>query len=63
LSLSAGLVHGYKEPWVDKLPLNNALGVGVTLVPSITWQRSGIGITVTLTGSAIAVRYSYTFNP
>jgi hypothetical protein len=39
------------------------LGVGVTLVPSITWQRSGIGITVTLTGSAIAVRYSYTFNP
>jgi hypothetical protein len=63
LSLSAGLVHGYKEPWEDKLPLNSALGVGVTLVPSITWQRSGIGITATLTGSAIAVRYSYTFNP
>lgn len=28
LSLSVGLVHGYKEPYEDKLPLNSALGVG-----------------------------------
>jgi hypothetical protein len=63
LGISAGLVHGYKEPWEDKLPLNNALGVGVTLVPTIGWQRGGIGFAATLTGSAIAVRMSYTFNP
>jgi hypothetical protein len=63
LSLSAGLVHGYKEPWEDKLPLNNALGVGVTLVPTVGWQRGGIGFAATLTGSAIALRISYTFDP
>lgn len=62
LSLSVGLVHGYKEPWEDKLPLNNALGVGVTLVPSIGWQRGGLGLAATLTGSAIALRVSYTFD-
>jgi hypothetical protein len=61
LSLSAGLIHGYKEPYEDKIPLNNALGVGVTLVPSIGWQRGKLGLAATLTGSAVAFRISYTF--
>jgi hypothetical protein len=61
LALSAGLVHGYKEPYEDKLPLNNALGVGVTLVPSIGWQREGLGFAASLVGSAITLRISYSF--
>lgn len=63
LSLSLGLVHGYKEPYEDKLPLNNALGVGLTLVPAIGWQRGNIGFAAALTGSAITLRVSYTFDP
>lgn len=62
LSLSAGLIHGYKEPYEDKIPLNNALGVGVTLVPSIGWQRGKLGFAATLTGTAVAFRISYTFD-
>lgn len=61
LSLSAGLIHGYKEPYEDKLPFNSALGVGLTLVPAIGWQRGGLGFAASLSGSAIVVRISYTF--
>jgi hypothetical protein len=61
LSLSAGLVHGYKEPYEDKLPLNNALGIGVTVVPAIAWQRGPLGLAVTLSGSAFGLRFSYLF--
>jgi hypothetical protein len=62
LSLSAGLVHGYKEPYEDKLLLNNALGVGLTLVPGIGWQRGALGFAASLSGSAIGLRISYTFD-
>jgi hypothetical protein len=34
----------------------------VTLVPSIGWQRGGLGLAATLTGSAIGLRISYTFD-
>ncbi len=61
LALSVGLVHGYKEPYEDKLPLNNALGVGLTVVPSIGWQRKGLGFAASLAGSAITLRVSYSF--
>jgi len=62
LSLSAGLVHGYKEPYEDKLPLNSALGVGLTLVPAIGWQRGPLGFAASLSGSAFALRISYAFD-
>jgi len=61
LALSAALIHGYKEPYEDKIPLNNALGVGVSLLPSIGWERGKLGFAASLTGSAIAFRISYTF--
>jgi hypothetical protein len=61
VALSLGLVHGYKEPYEDKLPLNNALGVGLTLVPAIGWQRGALGFAASLSGSALALRISYTF--
>jgi hypothetical protein len=62
LALSVGLVHGYKEPYEDKLPLNSALGVGLTLVPSIGWQRDGLGLAASLVGTAITLRVSYSFD-
>jgi hypothetical protein len=62
-SVSAGLVHGYKEPYEDKLPLNNALGVGLTVVPALGWQRGPVGLAASLTGSAFAFRASWTFEP
>ena len=62
-SLSFGLVHGYKEPHENKLPLNSALGVGLTLVPAIGWQRGNLGFAAGLAGSAITLRISYTFDP
>ena len=61
--LTGGILLGYKEPYEDKLPLNNALGVGLTLVPAIGWQRGNIGFAAALTGSAITLRVSYTFDP
>jgi hypothetical protein len=63
LALSAGLVHGYKEPHEDKLPLNSALGIGLTVVPAIGWQRDGLGFAASLVGSAITLRISYSFGP
>ena len=62
LALSVGLVHGYKEPYEDKLPLNSALGVGLTLVPSIGWQRDGLGLAASLVGAAVTLRVSYSFD-
>jgi hypothetical protein len=61
LSLSAGLIHGYKEPYEDKLPLNNALGVGLVLVPAIGWQHGALGLAAGLTGSAVTLRISVSF--
>jgi hypothetical protein len=60
-SLSPGLIHGYREPHEDKLPLNKALGVGLTLVPAIGWQHDALGFAVSLNGSAIALRVSWSF--
>jgi hypothetical protein len=63
VAVSVGLVHGYKEPYEDKLPLNSALGVGLTLVPAIGWQRGAFGWAASLSGSAIALRVSLSFAP
>ena len=63
LSLSVGLVHGYKEPYEDKLPLNNALGVGVIVVPAIGWQRGPLGLAASWAGTALTLRASVTFGP
>ena len=60
-SLSPGLIHGYKEPHENKLPLNRALGVGVTLVPAIGWQGRSLGFAASMNGTAFALRASWTF--
>ena len=61
LSLSLGLVNGYEEPWEDKLPLNKALGVGLTLVPALGWQRGPLGFAASWVGSAFTLRASFSF--
>ena len=63
VALSLGLVNGYEDPWADKVPLNEQLGVGVTLVPALGWQRDAFGLALSLSGSAFVLRASYTFGP
>ena len=63
VALSLGLVNGYEDPWADKVPFNKALGVGVTLVPALGWQRDAFGLALSLSGSAFVLRASYTFGP
>ncbi len=60
-AVSFGLVHGYKEPHEDQLPLNNAFGVGVTIVPALGWERERLGFALSLSGSAVAFRGSWSF--
>ncbi|MGD9388524.1 MAG: hypothetical protein PVI87_09905 [Gammaproteobacteria bacterium] len=60
-AVSAGLVHGYKEPYENRLPLNRALGVGLTIVPALGWEREGIGFALSMSGSAVALRASWKF--
>ncbi len=40
LKLSAGVIHGYKEPYHKKIPLNSRSGWGVTAIPAVGWQFS-----------------------
>lgn len=61
LSVSPGLVHGYKEPYENRVPLNKALGVGVTVVPAIGWERERLGFALSLVGSAVGLRGSWRF--
>jgi hypothetical protein len=60
-AVSLGIVHGYKEPHEDRLPLNNALGVGLTIVPALGWEREGLGFALSMSGSAVAFRGSWKF--
>lgn len=60
-AVSPGLVHGYKEPYENRVPLNKALGVGVTIVPAIGWEREQLGFAVSLVGSAVGIRGSWRF--
>lgn len=60
-ALSPGLVHGYKAPYENRVPLNKALGVGVTVVPALGWEREHLGFAVSLVGSALGVRASWSF--
>ena len=60
-SVSPGVVHGYKEPYENRVPLNKALGVGVTIVPAIGWERERIGFAISLVGSAVGLRGSWKF--
>jgi len=38
VKIAGGLVHGYKEPYDDKLPINSANGYGFAILPAVGYQ-------------------------
>jgi len=49
--LTGGLLHGYKEPYDDKIPFND-LGVAPVLVPTFGYQHKGLAIEFSQLGLA-----------
>lgn len=49
--LTGGLLHGYKEPYEDKIPLND-LGIAPALVPTLGYQHKGLFIEYSQLGLA-----------
>ena len=44
-----GLLHGYKEPYEDKIPLNN-LGIAPVIIPTMGWKYGRFALSVSLLG-------------
>lgn len=49
--LTGGLLHGYKEPYEDKIPLNG-LGVAPAIIPSLGFRYKRVLAEVNLLGTA-----------
>jgi hypothetical protein len=52
--LVGGLVHGYKEPYEDKIPLNG-LGIAPVILPSVGYRRGHFLIEAHLAGVAAMI--------
>ncbi|WP_456378596.1 hypothetical protein [Thiolapillus sp.] len=50
--LTAGIIHGYREPWDDKIPLNSKNGWAPGLVPSFGYKKGQFGIDIMLLGNS-----------
>jgi len=50
LSVTAGLLHGYKGEHKDKIPFN-ALGVAPVIIPAAGWRYGAFGAWITLLGA------------
>ena len=48
--LSAGIMHGYKEPWDNKLPFTSRNGWTPGVLPSVGYQKGKFGFDVMLLG-------------
>jgi hypothetical protein len=48
-NVTAGLLHGYKDPYQDKIPLNQ-LGIAPAIIPTLGWRVGSIGLGVSLLG-------------
>lgn len=48
-NVSVGLIHGYKEPYADKIPFNQ-LGVAPGILPTLGWRRGHFSVSATLLG-------------
>lgn len=61
--LSAGVIHGYKEPFHKKIPFNSRSGWGVTAIPAVGWQFSPeAALQVNVLGTAgLMFQFNYTF--
>jgi hypothetical protein len=49
--LTAGLLHGYKEPYKDKIPLND-LGIAPAMVPIIGFRYKRVFVETNILGNA-----------
>lgn len=49
--LMGGLLHGYKEPYEDKIPLNG-LGVAPAIVPALGYRYRRVWVEANLAGAA-----------
>lgn len=49
-NVTVGLLHGYKEPYQDKIPFNE-LGIAPAIVPTIGWRYSRFNVAVSLLGT------------
>ena len=60
-SLSGGLLHGYKEPYEDKIPLND-LGVAPAIIPTFGFKYKRVFTEVQILGAAaITVTAGFSF--
>jgi hypothetical protein len=60
-NVTAGLLHGYKEPFENKIPLNH-LGVAPAIIPTAGWRTGRLNLSVTLLGAnAIIIGGGWTF--
>ncbi len=60
-NVTAGLLHGYKGEFEDKIPLNQ-WGVAPAIVPTLGWRTGRLSVTVALLGaSAVMVGGGWTF--
>jgi len=49
-NVTAGLLHGYKPPYEDKIPFNQ-LGVAPAIVPSLGWRSGRFSALISLLGT------------
>lgn len=49
-NVTAGLLHGYKEPYQDKIPFNGA-GVAPVIIPSVGWRYGRFAVMATVLGT------------
>ncbi len=52
LKLTGGIIHGYKEPWDDKIPFNSSNGWAPGIVPSFGYKKGRFGADVMLLGNS-----------
>jgi hypothetical protein len=46
---TVGLLHGYKEPYEDKIPFND-LGIAPVIIPTLGWRHGRFALSVSLLG-------------
>ncbi len=49
--ITVGIIHGYKDEFKDKIPLNNS-GFAPAIIPGIGWKKDKLGMDVILLGDA-----------
>ena len=52
--LTGGLLHGYKEPYEDKIPLNG-LGVAPVIIPALGFRYRNFVMETNLGGLAVVM--------